>query len=347
MEKEKLPIEESKEELLKSNKLKKKGASLKFGMAIIVVLLISGLAFLLMKKGEVRTNEIGLLVIKKGYNDEISIVHGTVFGKPISKLIIFPLNTKTYKQEKLNGSNIIFRSKDGISLKVDTYVEVKLQPNKVVEFYRTHNTDFDSVIENHFSLNIRDEFVYKASTMSADSILNNQEHFITDIESKCKKKAIEGNFNLIKLGYLSPIEIPKELEKVVADVIFSKELTEKARVDRNRVQYELELSEAMNKKILDSVVTTNLIKMHTQMTNNEMRINQFRTDSNVYAVKYNTQILEAMRIDNYTKAIEKWNGVLPNSQSPDLRFPFNNSSDKIAKEISNYDNKYDTISKEK
>ncbi len=260
-----------------------------------MMLVLLGLVFLATGCTRVDPGHVGIKVDYMGGNkgvDEIPVVTGFCFYNPIStKILKYPIYVQTYQythdttEGKPVNEEFSFNDSDGMAMQADVSVSYQIDPRKAPYFYVKFRTDHLDVFTAGYLKNvIRDALSNAASQMSAEDILGKRKQGLQkSVEKAVASEVAKSGVIIAQLGFIGAIRCP------IAAAMASKAQAE-----------------------ADAITAQNKVKQYRAIANQKVAEAEGEAKSNEIKAKSITPaLLEWERIKLQQKAIDKWNGKMP------------------------------------
>jgi regulator of protease activity HflC (stomatin/prohibitin superfamily) len=271
------------------------GRSAKLLIALIAGVM-SGCAYTTIEPGHV-----GIKIEQTGHQrgvQDFPIKTGRVWYNPVNENVLdfntaIQQYTWTQNVNEGNAANeeMCFKSSDFLTFCADVNAAFKVIPDKAPSFYIQFRSDDMKVFVHGFFRNvIRDDLTKFAGNYSADDLNGKgQEEFLESATQAAKAELLTYGVDLIKLGFAHPPRPPEQIQKAINNKL-------EAVQNAIRVENELRQSEAEAKKMIAEA-------------EGKAKANQVEMQS------ITPQLLQM-------RAIEKWNGTLPQAIGGSGAIPF-------------------------
>lgn len=242
--------------------------------------------------GRVMPGEEGVIVNQFGDGkgvDAKEVSVGWVFYGPGKDLVTYPIFEQVQVFE-----NITFQDRDGLKLTVSVGVNYWVLEGFSAELYQQYRKEADEII-NQFVLNsMKNEFNRITASMTAEEIYSTQRNALLD-EVLANLQAIyeaEG-IHIKSLYWASEIDLPPQVKTAINAKIEATQIAAQRRneVEQSKAQADKDVAKA------EGVAKSILVEA-------EARAKAIELEGQ--AIRANPQVLEL-------RAIEKWEGVLPNT----------------------------------
>ncbi len=230
--------------------------------------------------------------------DDVTEVTGWVFYNPIStKIVEFPtfVQHKEYKQVIEDGTlvadeSFVVNSKDGSEFHVSPLLNYSVKREKVPYIFSKYRVTLDNIEEGFLKTAVYDAFRVVANSYTADALISNRQDFEAKVRQVLVKQLEPEGFILAQ--FTSNLVYPETFKKAI---------------------------EAKNNAVQSALTAENKVKQAEA----EAKIKVATAEGNAQALLTNARAeAESNRLRQQTltpmllqqKAIEKWNGVLPQYQ---------------------------------
>jgi len=196
--------------------------------------------------------------------------------------------TKNGTEGSPNNEEIVFQTKDGMTISCDVAIMAQVIPGKSPLVYKTFQKEFDDILHTIMYQQIRDAFNSHASQMTVDSVYGEGKNDLLksvfdDVKTSSEKWGIEVD----KISYLSEIRVPQ----VIQDSINAKiAATQLAQQRENEIAT---ATAAAQKKIEEAKGSAKSLEIEGT------------------ALRANPEVLALRQLEIRRQAIEKWDGKLP------------------------------------
>jgi regulator of protease activity HflC (stomatin/prohibitin superfamily) len=230
--------------------------------------------------------------------DDVTEVTGWVLYNPIStKIVEFPtfVQHKEYKQVIEDGQlvadeSFVVNSKDGSEFHVSPLLNYSVKREKVPYIFSKYRVTLDNIEEGFLKTAVYDAFRVVANSYTADALISNRQDFEAKVRQVLVKQLEPEGFILAQ--FTSNLVYPETFKKAI---------------------------EAKNNAVQSALTAENKVKQAEA----EAKIKVATAEGNAQALLTNARAeAESNRLRQQTltpmllqqKAIEKWNGVLPQYQ---------------------------------
>lgn len=229
----------------------------------------------------------------KGVQD-IPIVTGVVWYNPISTSILqYPtfvqtaIWTKSPEEGSPKNEEVSFNSKEGLTITGDISLSYQVDPTSVPAFYVKFRSDDLNLFTHGYLHNIaRDAFNEVAARYTVEEIYGQKkEELLTEVRNRVNSQVKDVGVSIQQFGFIGAPRLPE----TVVDSLNGKI---KATQDAMRVQNQLVQTQAEAQKVVAKA-------------QGEAEANRILTSS------ITPTLLEWKRLENTSRAIEKWDGRRP------------------------------------
>jgi regulator of protease activity HflC (stomatin/prohibitin superfamily) len=259
----------------------------------ILLAIISLIAFVGCSK--VPAGSVGIKVYmlgsNKGVDNEVLGVGRYWIGMN-EELFIFPTYQVNYTYTKDVGEGdplneeFIFQTNEGMECKMDMGISMHFDKDKISRMFQTYRKGPDEIRQTVVRNALRDALNVVAGNMPVESVYGNGKSLMIDsVQALAKQQLDTTGIVIDKVSLIGSIRIPDQVKEALDMKVAA---TQKAQQREN----ELREAEATAKKLV-------------AQAQGEAESNKIKASSLTSAV------IEWQRLQNETKAIEKWNGVLP------------------------------------
>lgn len=261
----------------------------------------------------------GCYYIEAGYVGVKVYLYGTDKGVSSSKLPVgkgwagwneeiykFPTFLKVYPftQDKTEGSPIdeafYFQSNEGVKCNVDIAVQARTNPELVDIMFQTYREDtLEAIIKKFIKNDIRDGIVNNLSSLKVEDLYGTKKmDAMRVVEKYVRDKLVPKGIVIEQITMISDIRFPEDIQKSIIAKITA---TQEAMQRENEVQ----------KARADAEIT----------------ITKAQAEAKALALKtmsITPSLVEYEKVQASLKAIEKWNGILPEYMMSGGTVPFIN-----------------------
>lgn len=276
----------------KKEKMKKGLGAIIFALGLIVLsLMLAGCAI-----ERVQPGEIGIRVDLTGEKrtiEDSDIVVGRITYNPITTDIIrFTVNSQrvAWTADPAEGSpkneEITFNSQEGLRLKADVAVDIRVSPDQAVALYERYRLPFEQLVDTVIRDHVRNAIVDVAEDMSVENIIGSgQTQIVRDALPIAKETLAPLGIELETLTILGGVRAPDE---VVASI------QAKARAQQDAITAKSKADEAREQAQGESDAA--VIAAQGEAEALKIRGESLRANPEILQLEY----------------IQKWDGVLPN-----------------------------------
>lgn len=220
-------------------------------------------------------------------------------------LFLFPTFQQNYvwTMDKREGSPVdesfTFQTNEGLSVNADIGISYHLREDKIPSIFQKYRRGVEEITDVFMRNQIRDAFNSVASKYKVEYVYGaGKAELIKEVESTVAKELSESGILVDKIYYVSSIRLPPTVVTALNSKI---EATQSAQ----RVKNEVAQTKAEAEK--------RIINAKAESEANE-----------ILSKSINSSLIEWRRIELEEKAIEKWNGTLPQTMLPESSLPFIN-----------------------
>ena len=239
--------------------------------------------------------KVYLIGTNKGVDNEVLNVgrYWIGYNQELYRYPTYQINY-VYTQDKNEGSEsneeFTFQTAEGMVCEMDMGVAMHFEKNKISRMFQTYRKGPDEIRGIVVRNCIRDALNKVSSNMNVESVYSSGKAILIDSVFTIVKEQLDSTGIVIdKISLIGAIRLPAQVKMALDAKVTA---TQKAQMREN----ELREAEAQAKKLV-------------AQAEGEAKANSIKRTS------LTPEIIEWQRLQNETKAIEKWNGVLPNVTS--------------------------------
>lgn len=292
-----LDIQEENRKLEREKGIKKLKAT--FGIGAVIFLLFFGSIFYFTSLQKVPAGNVGvkvyLLGSSKGVDSE-EVKTGRHWIGWNEELYLFPTFTQNYvwtREPDATGDedeSISFQTSEGLSVNADVGISYAIDPNKVNQIFQKYRKGITEITDIYLRNMVRDALVTETSNKPVEFVYGaGKATLMESVEKRVRSQVEPLGINIERIYWIGSIRLP---EKVVESLNLKIEATQKAQQRQNEIA--TARAEA-DKKIEEARGEAESITLKAKA----------QADANIILSKSITSELV-----NY-KAIEVWNGILP------------------------------------
>jgi len=281
--------------------------------AILVVMMFVGLA----KIYYINPGNVGVLIYKSGQNakgvSDTPLTPGWGFRKlfveEVKEYPIFlqtAIWTKSSKEGRQDDESITANSREGVPVNIDISASYTLEAAKVPDIYVKYRSEIDAIQKTYLRQSIRQSVQDTFGNYSVEEIYGPKKQ---EIASKVMSALVEGvgkdGFNFSQFT-INEVRLPANIMDAINKKIQSGQEALQAEQVLKKIQVEAE----------QRVAEAN--------GNAEARLTNAKAEAE--AIKIQAEAIQSQGGADYVqlKAIEKWNGDLPQQMIPGATVPFLN-----------------------
>jgi len=258
------------------------------GVALFFVLLVGSCSF-----DRVTPGHVGVKVSNVGSSSGVqpkALDVGWYFTPPGTSLYEYPTFTNNYTWA--GDETLRFQDKTGLAVSADVTVSYRANPLKVPVLFTTFRRDMDAILSGQIRTTVRDAIVRNSSNLSVEEIYGVKKAWLIQ-KAHEDASAYLAKYGIVieQLTWAGNINLPQSIQKQINDRVANEQeaLAEQAKVATAKARSDAKIAEA-------------------QGTAEALRIEGA-------ALKENSNIAEL-------RAIEKWDGHLPQTMVPAGALPF-------------------------
>lgn len=209
-------------------------------------------------------------------------------------IYIFPTYTqnRVWTADSVPGSetdeHFTFQTTEGLSVDADVGVSYSVDPSKVVELFKTYRKDINAITDIYLKTYIRDALNQHSVKFNVETIYGNgKTELIAKAEKQVRDAMAPKGIMIERLYWVNSLRLPSNVVEEINNKIAAVQIAQ-------RRENEVESAKAQAKI--------------NSLNNNSM----------------SAMTIRMKEIENQSKAIEKWNGALPQTMPPNTAVPFLN-----------------------
>lgn len=239
--------------------------------------------------------KVYLLGTNKGVDREVLGV-GRYWIGVNEELYIYPtyqinyVFTKDSTEGSPDNEEFTFQTNEGLTCAMDLGLSLHFDQSKISKMFQTYRKGPDEIRGIVVRNVVRDSLNKVASTMPVEAVYGSRKSELIDkVQASVSEQLAPSGIIIDKLSIIGSIRLPNEIKAALDSKVAA---TQKAQQSEN----ELRRAEADARKVV-------------AMARGEAEANTIRSNS------LNDKIIAMAKIENERKAIEKWNGELPQVSS--------------------------------
>jgi regulator of protease activity HflC (stomatin/prohibitin superfamily) len=272
------------------------------GLMIVVAAILAAVGCTTVEPGYVgiKVNQYGT---QKGVED-YPIFTGRQGYNPFTETVYqWPTYTQRIVWDGVHGdedtvdNSITVRAAKGVSVNLDIALAYRLEPKKVPEIFVTYRQDIESLSNGYLRDTVRDVFQNHSAKMDVMDLLGPGMQQLTDnVQVELKEKLGPRGFVIDGVSIVGRPRIDKSIETAINNVL-------QASQNADRAEQEIRSVEAQAKKrLIEAQAQADAILAEAKA---QAEANKIIADS---LNQYGDKVLES-------KALDKWNGALPQFQT--------------------------------
>lgn len=272
---------------------------------VVILVLIGVISCTKVPPGHVGV-KVYLLGQKKGVNTE-ELGVGRYWVGVNQELYLFPtfqqnyVWTKDKKEGSPNDESFTFQTKEGLEVNADVGITYHLNPEKITDIFEKYRKGIDEITDIFMRNSVRDAFNSVASTYNVESVYGSgKTKLINTVQSKIKDELTEQGIIVDKLYWIGALRLPKTVVTALNEKI-------EATQDAMKIENELRKAEAQAKITITEAQASAEVELTKAKAQAEANHIKARSISSI--------LIEYQKTLNAEKAIEKWDGKLPNATS--------------------------------
>lgn len=276
----------------------------------IIKLIIGGilgfviLAFASCSFERVESGNVGVRVNQLGSGAGVSptpLNVGWYFTPPGVNIYEYPIftNTKTWKED----DRFVFQDKNGMTVSGDVSVAYRADPSKAPLLFQKYRSEMDTLLEGPVRQTLRQAVVAEAAKLQVDQIYGSEKAKLIE-RARVSSNRYLNQFGIIieQLFWDSNINLPESVQQQIA-----------ARVENEQRAI------AIQARVAQATAAANVNRTNAQGDADALII---RSTAEANAIKLKAEAARANQEYAQLKAIEKWNGSVPQIIGSTSQVPF-------------------------